>query len=81
MRVVFAEGVGVVAFEGEGYAGTPGSAGIASVCGRGQGGSYSGTENLRMSMLLGGAEKMSPTSSMMMAMRSIYSGEIRVRMC
>ena len=44
MRIVFAEGVRVVPFEGEGYAGTPGSAGIASVCGKGSGGSYSGTE-------------------------------------
>lgn len=32
MCVVFAEGVGVFLFEGDGYAGAPGSPGVASVC-------------------------------------------------
>ena len=65
MRIIFAEGVGIFLFERDGYTRAPGSAGVAGVYGRLLGGSCVEAGNLRMSMLLGGAEKMLPTSSMM----------------
>ena len=67
MRIVFAKSVGILLFECDGYTGAPGSAGVAGVYGRLLKGSCMEAGNLRMRMLLGGVEKMLPTSSMMIA--------------
>ena len=69
-------GVGIFLFECEGYAGAPDSARIASVCGKMLVGWKSigtvmfalGLRDLRMSTLLGGARKILPISSVMIAM-------------
>ena len=95
MGVVGAVGVGVLLLECEGYAGAPGCASVAGVCGRRLGRKISlagiaweghvalvfvvGFRNLRMRMLLGGARKTLPVSSLMIAIVLKFRGGSKTR--
>lgn len=63
MCIIFAERVGVLLFERDGHTGAPGTASVASVCAIRSVRSCGCVGNLRIRMLLGGAEKISPAFS------------------